>query len=189
MITVPKESSERFKSSVTEYYRRLSNPYQYLLKDWEIIAVPYTLKAFPELLNTTPIGYPEGSTFNWAGAITWQNKIVISEYLINSKGWKKHQEIPGAIRHELAHAIDQELNYFSASPEFGSLTSKEIVNAKGYHKEKLSFHLNLKNELFADIVAYILGGCSWSSYNKPIKESFPKTIRLVQQKLKEISQK
>ena len=152
-------------------------------------------EVLPDLSHLTPRGWNSGQT--WSGATGLYSPggrmALIAEKLKNSK-YRPSNRVPGVLRHEFGHALDDALNQFSKSPAFREAYDKDVAlirsNMSRYSPKSLEYFLQQgdagREEAMAELFGIHYGGGAANWVERQMRTAFPNTLELISQKLRQI---
>lgn len=166
----------------------------------KISLVPTVVSHVPELLNSHPRGWAEGETFRhvdacclgWREILIAQGCLDVHGCLNDSKRWR------GAFFHELGHAVDFALGWFSNSKSFIEAYLADVSEIIGTPWEECFLYclqgLELSNsssagleETFAEVYAALSGSSGNQHETMMILYKFRRTARVVAERLSQLN--
>lgn len=187
VVTPP---SKNFTDKVNDTYNGMSKEVRDLIDSSGAKLVP-TRKitdAMPELKGQKPRGWPPGSTWDAVdGAYSPSKKlIIVAEEVEDQNGqWRKSNRTTDVTRHEVGHAVDAALNYYSAHPDFGKVYQSDKAAVPTIDQKTLEYFLQPgtigAEETFAEGIADLEGGATGGA---TFSRNFKATIDHIKQRLK-----
>src|SRR6185436_14721642 len=118
----------------------------------------------PELVNTQPSGYEEGTTYRNCPGCFDGGEIVICEYTFigDSDDLRAQKDTVSTLRHEIGHALDYCLGGYSTTTAFKHAHALDAGSMDEDAKPQLAYYLQKDIsgpiETFAELVCAKLGG-------------------------------
>lgn len=186
---------ERIKSALRAY----PDPLLALLNQEKclIYVTPTMIDKDPELQNTKPAGYEEGSTYkNCPGRFDGYN-IVLCEYTLeNDFDVEPAQDPIGTLRHELGHAVDAYMDQISETQEFRHAYRLDVGEIDDDTKSKITYYLQKDvrgpRETFAELMCQHFGGREnkWQKQRcQLVYQNFKRAVNVMKDKLNSLSAK
>jgi PPM family protein phosphatase len=199
-------ASERFYLETKATYDALPSDVRELLAmhGYEIVVARRGVDAFPEMSGEQQRGWREGTSVENNGAFLRHRDKVIAmverahDYDLDQWGvvnavnlltYKTGNNI-AILRHEVGHAVDHALGYFSRSEVFHDAYQKDLANLSDEQKAEFDYYVQLdtpgagQSEALADLFAHILGGSSAPG----ISEAFPEATAALEAHLSDAVQ-
>ena len=147
----------------------------------------------PELAGVTPRGWHAGRTWDNNNCITEPDKklVAVTEYIKAGNSFVKAPNPAGALRHEIAHVTDkcwsEDGKQFSDQDPFLDAYRLDVENMSTADRHLLSRQgggclqkgTAGREETFAEVLAYCIGGPRNDDQRAQIARSFPRIINLV----------
>jgi tetratricopeptide (TPR) repeat protein len=162
-------------------------------KGCKIYLTPTMIDKDPGLQNTQPRGYEDGYTYkNCPGMFSGGSEIVICEYSMQGDNWIPLTDCIGTLRHELGHAVDCYLGWYSHKEVFKHEYFIEAAGIDDDIKPRLCYFLQKDvggpTETFAELMCYEYGGRSENKRTELVHTSFPTLAKMIDQQIRAIPQ-
>jgi tetratricopeptide (TPR) repeat protein len=162
-------------------------------KGGKVYLTPTMIDKEPMLQNTQPTGYEDGTTFkNCPGMFQRGNEIVICEYSMQGDNWAPLTDCIGTLRHELGHAVDCYLGWFSGKEAFKHEYLLEAARIDEDVKTRLGYFLQKDRtgptETFAELMCYQYVGRAKNERTDLVHSSFPGLARMITKEIAAIPQ-
>ena len=159
-------------------------------RGWRVELVPSLAEVLPGLSDAAPRGWPAGWTWKNVDAVHLpaEKRILFAEWRVARDGrWVRCHRVTGVVRHELAHAWDAACypqGSFSESPQFRFVYEREVARLPASIRRRLGYFVQPtgagRQEAFAELAALVWGGGSSPHLEKLLRQSFPRTLAVVQ---------
>ena len=129
----------------------------------KIFITPTMIDKEPQLVNTKPSGYEDGSTFRNCPGM-FNGNVVLCEYRFVDDGLDlaKCPDIVGTLRHELGHGVDHYLGRVTKSDDFKHQYLLDLGTIDDGVKNQLAYFCQKDfrgpSETFAELMCYKYGG-------------------------------
>jgi len=162
-------------------------------KGCKVYLTPTMIDKEPGLQNTQPRGYEDGTTFkNCPGMFQHGNEIVVCEYAMQGDNWAPLPDCIGTLRHELGHAVDCYLGWYSHKEAFKHEYFLESANIDDDVKPRLGYFLQKDvggpTETFAELMCYQYGGRTENRRTELVHASFPALAKMIKTEIQAIPQ-
>jgi tetratricopeptide (TPR) repeat protein len=154
-------------------------------RNCKIFLTPTLIDKEPELVNTQPSGYEEGTTYRNCPGCFSSGQIVICEYTFigDSDNLRPQKDTVSTLRHEIGHAIDYCLGGYSMTTEFKHAHALDTGAMDEDAKPQLAYYLQKDVtgavETFAELVCAKLGGGKARSRSSNVETHFTRCSVLV----------
>ena len=129
----------------------------------KVFITPTMIDKEPQLVNTQPSGYEDGSTFrNCPGMFNGNVVLCENRFIGDGPDLAKCPDIVGTLRHELGHAVDWYLGELTKKDEFKHQYLLDLGTIDDGTKSNLSYFCQKDfrgpSETFAEIMCLKYGG-------------------------------
>jgi hypothetical protein len=165
-------------------------------KGYRVRSARRILEVRPDLEGSRPRGYPEGWTWDHTDGFhdARHKEIMVSEERRSRHGdqYEPSGRSPSVFRHEMGHALDASLGYWSNSPEFRTAYERDAAKVRaradatlyGYYLQE---SIAGPSEVFAESFAQLHGGGADAGLT-PIQweQMWPEVSRVIRAKVAEL---
>ena len=129
-----------------------------------IVVAPSIVENDMRLQNTVPRGWSDEHNWKNSPALTTGTEVQVGQYRLDARSGEYIDTSPemGVVRHELGHALDHALDYFTNSEEFRHPYLLDLAKVPPEHAAKLEYMMQKAgsgpSECFAELFCYKLGG-------------------------------
>jgi len=196
LVDVRSPISGRFFNSISGAIDDLPPSVRQLLEDQgtKIILGGKITDYDPSLSGVQPTGWQGGTWDNAEGLFSsggGKNDAVITESRVDPSVNElvRSTREAAVARHEIGHAVDHDLNWFSQSPDFQTAYQQDLAQIPANLRARLDYYIQPSNpasgakEAFADLFASLHGGAANTSDTSLIMKWFPQTAEVIKQKL------